>query len=99
MIGSFAVAKVYGEIKVQSPGYRNRVAVFQSRRIVHLVPKSAAWLASEVAGASDLEVVGEYLAVDTDVVACQWFPLRGLAEPLAQGQVSTVGAPVPMNLV
>lgn len=81
------VAYSQGEIEVEALGYRVGVAVFDACGIGGL---------ALVALGSELEIVGEEIAVDAEVVALQGLGLGEGSEILSDFQAAAVDAPVAM---
>ena len=96
MIDAAPIAGADGEVDVQPSGDGQRIAVFDSHNVVHLVPERASGLSAHVAATSGFEVVCEYLTVDTDVVSGERFLPGSLSPPFSDGDVTAVGSPVPV---
>ena len=99
MIDAAPIAGADGEVDVQPSGDGQRIAVFGSHDVVHLVPERASGFSAHVAAASGFEVVCEDLTVDADVVSGERFLPRSLSPPFSDGDVTAVGSPVPVSAV
>ena len=99
VVDSAPISHAQREIDVQLPGDGERVAVFGTHGMVHLVPDGSARLAAHVATTAHFEIVGEYLGVDADVMPRERFLLSSLAQPFAHGDVASVCTPVPVAAV
>ena len=96
MIDAAPIAGADGEVDVQPSGDGQRIAVFDSHNVVHLVPERASGLSAHVATASGFEVVREYLTVDADMVSGERFLPGSFSPPFSDGDVTAVGSPVPV---
>ena len=99
VVDSAPVSGSDGEIDVPSSGDGEGVAIFGSHHVVHLVPERATGLAAHVASSTDFEIIGEDLTVHPDMMPGEGFPSGCLSQPFAQGNISTVRAPLPMAAV
>lgn len=87
------------EVEVQAIGNRERVTVFHACGIVHFIPKRTAGLSAHVAFAAPFKVVGEQLTVNTQMMSRQRLFIGFLAEPFADGDVTTVGSPITVLVI
>ena len=99
MVFAAPVAQADDEIQVQATGDGQRVAVFQTHSVVHLLPKRAARFAAHVTRTPELEVVREQLPVESQVMPGKRFFCRATTEVFADLQLPAVEAPVIMTLL